>query len=1000
MRPRMNPLGPRFHRATTTNATSLALSLLALAIVTPDVSAQCSVHWSDAFPAGASGFNEEVLALAGGPTADGTPGLYAGGSFTADGGAVGEHVAMWNGHSWSPLGSGLDGDVFALTVFDDDEAGPNPPLLYAAGAFNNSGGVFANRIAAWDGSTWSALSSGMNSTGVRALVVFDDDDSGPNPPALHAAGFFTTAGGVVANRIAKWDGSSWSALGSGTSDGIHALAVFDDDGAGPNAPALYAGGAFLTASGVDANRIAKWDGSSWSALGSGMDSPVRTLAVFDVDGAGPLLPALYAGGSFNNAGGNTANHVARWNGSSWSAPGSGTSGEVLAFSVFDDDGDGPHLPKLVAGGKFTLAGGQSALRIATWDGASWSNCGAGVTYEPFVAQSSVMSLAVFDDDGAGPNLGTLYAGGHFTKAGAVVGVENLASWNGASWSIPVATGGVDEPTWALTAFDADGAGSTPPVLVAGGEFTGAGNVGVNRIGAWNGSSWSALGNGLNGSGTVTAYAMTVFDSDGGGPSLPALYVGGRFTSPGQAIAKWNGASWSALGGGLTGQQSINAPGHVYALATFDADGVGPNLPELYAGGAFQHAGSPAFVDNLARWNGSSWSQVGGGAGFEGLGNWVTALAVFDEDGGGPTPPALFVGGSFTAVQGGTIPAMSIARWNGSSWAALGSGMNYVVNALAVFDDDGDGPHPAALFAAGAFTTAGGVSANRVAKWDGISWSPLGSGINALVSDLSVFDQDGAGPNPPALYAGGWFTSAGGVSASRIARWDGASWSALGGGIDGGGGSVLALTAFDADESGPMPAGLFVGGDFIRASGEPSWNIASWIGCGSTFVSFCSGDGSLPTQCPCVPPNTVPNPAAAVGHGCANSLNASGALLSATGTVSPDTVKITVDVGPNYQAFAFLLKGNAAASDGFAGGDGIRCVDGQLIRFGGHFAGSNGDPIGQWCYPNSVQVLPVSTATAQPHAKAAYYQLYYRNAATDFCNPATTNYSNGCAVQWP
>ncbi len=982
------------------HAPSLAFSVLVLPILSPALSAQCTVHWSDAFPAGAAGFDAEVLALASGPTATGEPALYAAGAFTAGGGSVGHHIAMWDGSSWSPLGGGFDNDAFALTVFDDDGAGPNPPLLYAAGSFGSASGVAANRIAAWNGTSWSTLSSGMNSTGVRALVVYDDDDAGPNPPALIAAGYFTTAGGVAANRIAKWDGASWSPLGSGLTDGVHALAVFDDDGAGPNAPALYAGGAFLFAGELSANRIAKWDGSSWTSLGSGMDSPVRALAVFDEDGAGPSLPALFAGGAFGSAGGTSALRVARWNGTSWSAAGSGTSDEVFALAVFDDDGAGPHLPKLVAGGTFAVAGGQTARRIAAWNGTSWSSLGTGVTYSPSSNQSSVLSLGVFDDDGAGPNPATLYAGGKFTQAGAVVGVENVARWNGASWSVPEATGGVDGATWAVTPFDADGAGGNPPVLVAGGEFLGAGNVGVNRIAAWNGSTWSPLGNGLSGSGTVRAHAMTVFDGDGAGPNPPALYVGGRFTSPGQAIARWNGASWSALGGGLTGETLINAPGHVYALASFDADGEGPNAPELYAGGAFQHAGSPAFVDNLARWNGSSWSQVGGGAGFQSQGNSVMALCVFDEDAGGPAPPALFVGGNFTAVQGGTFPALNVARWDGASWSALGSGLNYVVNALAVFDDDGDGPNPPALFAAGAFTTAGGVSANRVAKWDGAAWSALGSGVNALVSDLAVFDQDGAGPNPPALYAGGWFTSAGGVVASRIARWDGAAWSALGGGIDGGGGCVLALTVFDRDESGPEPAGLIAGGDFARASGEASWNIAGWIGCGTTLVPFCSGDGSLPTPCPCETPNTVPNPPAAAGHGCASSLNASGALLSATGTVSPDTLKITVDVGPNYQAFAFLLKGNAASAEGFAGGDGIRCVDGQLIRFGGHFAGSNGDPIGQWSYPNSTQVLPISTATAQPPARNAYYQLYYRNPAASFCNPATTNYSNGCAVEWP
>ena len=117
-----------------------------------------------------------------------------------------------------------------------------------------------------------------------------DDGSGP---ALYAGGQFTTAGGVAANRIAKWNGSSWSPLGSGMNDGygvsVIALTVFDD-GSGP---ALYAGGYFTTAGGVAANYIAKWNGSSWSALGSGMNGGVVALTAFD-DGSGPALYAAAA----------------------------------------------------------------------------------------------------------------------------------------------------------------------------------------------------------------------------------------------------------------------------------------------------------------------------------------------------------------------------------------------------------------------------------------------------------------------------------------------------------------------------------------------------------------------------------------------------------------------------------------------------------------------------------------------------------------------------------
>ncbi len=121
---------------------------------------------------------------------------------------------------------------------------------------------------------------GVSGFSVIALTVFDDGSG----EALYAGGDFTTAGGVVVNYIAKWNGTSWSALGSGMDDDVRALTVFDD-GSGE---ALYAGGDFTTAGGVAADRIAKWNGTSWSALASGMDVIVNDLTVFD-DGSGEAL---------------------------------------------------------------------------------------------------------------------------------------------------------------------------------------------------------------------------------------------------------------------------------------------------------------------------------------------------------------------------------------------------------------------------------------------------------------------------------------------------------------------------------------------------------------------------------------------------------------------------------------------------------------------------------------------------------------------------------------
>src|SRR5262245_61564144 len=83
------------------------------------------------------------------------------------------------------------------------------------------------------------------------------------------------AGRAAVNRVAKWDGANWSALGSGMDQDVEALAVYDDGGGA----ALCAGGRVTVAGGVAVNRVAKWDGSSWSALGNGMNAPVHTLAV-------------------------------------------------------------------------------------------------------------------------------------------------------------------------------------------------------------------------------------------------------------------------------------------------------------------------------------------------------------------------------------------------------------------------------------------------------------------------------------------------------------------------------------------------------------------------------------------------------------------------------------------------------------------------------------------------------------------------------------------------
>jgi hypothetical protein len=266
---------------------------------------------------------------------------------------------MWNGSAWSALGSGpgnraLNNYVLALAVSGSD--------LYAGGNFTNAAGIAtADYVARWNGSAWSALGSNGSGDGAFTKFVGVLAVSGT---ILYAGGNFTdVAGNPRADRVVRWNGSAWSALGSnGSGDGainhqVWALAVSGSD--------LYVGGDFADAAGIAAaDYIARWNGSAWSALGSNgsgngaLNTEVDALAVSGSD--------LYVGGDFADAAGiAAADYLARWNGSAWSALGSNGSGDgalrsyVAAVAVSGTD--------LYVGGYFTNAAGiATADHVAKW----------------------------------------------------------------------------------------------------------------------------------------------------------------------------------------------------------------------------------------------------------------------------------------------------------------------------------------------------------------------------------------------------------------------------------------------------------------------------------------------------------------------------------------------------------------------------------------------------------------------------------------------------------
>jgi hypothetical protein len=678
--------------------------------------------------------------------------------------------------------SGVNGFVNALAV----DANGN---VYAGGDFTVAGSVIANHIAKWDGTDWRALGAGVNGS-VYALAL--------NGADVYAGGSFTSAGGIQTSNIARWDGTNWSALGVGVYGGIGVRSLAVD---GLN---LYVGGGFLTAGVVRASCITKWNGSSWTALGSGRDDTVHALAMNGT--------TLYAGGQFTGG-------IAKWNGTSWSSLGSGLGAAfnpmVRALAVSGGN--------LYVGGYFKTAGGVPANNIAKWDGSTWSGLGDGLG--PYVYALAATEDGVYAGDGStvkrwaggswsavgiylersvlalavqGTNV---IAGGEFKFTANQVPADHVAKWDGTAWSLlagPPETRTLNDKVHALAVAGGE--------LYVGGDFTQVGAVPANGIAKWNGESWSALGDGLVGgrrytyNGTSeTVLAIAVSGSN--------LYAGGYFTNagglPANHIARWDGVSWSPLGSGLIGYNALGVTfNSLYTPVDATVCALAVSGSNLYVGGNFTNAGGVA-ATCIAKWNGVAWSSLGSDTPLTSCGA-VRALVV---SGGN-----LYVGGHFS---GGGLNA--IARWNGSGWYSVGDGVSAYggscVSTIVVTGSD--------VYVGGRFTSAGypSIPAQGVAKWNGSSWSAMGLGLRyadpeeiAVVWALAL---DGTN-----LYAGGFFNLAGEAPANNIAKWDGTTWSALGSGttchI-----TKKAVNALVLDGAGH----LYVGGGFAAAGAVVSPYLA-------------------------------------------------------------------------------------------------------------------------------------------------------------------------------
>lgn len=713
-------------------------------------------NWDGEFGASSNnvGMGSELYALAVG---DGV--MYAGGAFLTANGQPLSRIGQWDGVTWRPLGTpgaeGVDGPVFSILVKGDS--------VIVGGQFSTAGGVPVKNIAVWKRSInrWFPLGEGV-SGGANAYVssIVNRGDT------IFAGGQFTTAGTVTANNVAVAINGEWKSLGTGNQNGVggtvNALAMLDDR--------LYVGGNFTRAGNRAVNSLAQWNGV-WGDVGGGVAGYVNTLTVspfntlmvggkFNTAGVDTVMNlAMWNGAKWannsisqNDLSGNpdevlTANrnlyegwidvevraiafveddmyvgghitrafpgeltfqyrpvsHIARYEHfkagrSYFYSLQQGVDGYVNALAT-----DGKNL---YAGGQFTKAGKLTTNYVARWDGRTWFTLGVEIG-------NIVTGLAVKDSK--------VYATWNPVTIGSTEPLGRIVQWNNPGWSevtIPVAG-----QIYSINRIGND--------LIVGGAFVNAGEqvaVNVARLDLLDGA-WHPLTRGSGVAGGDVSYVRAIAEHAG------ALYLGGQFTVadtiPARNIAVWEPSSdrWSALGAGLEGEVSAIA--------------VAPN-GDVYAGGEFLTSGSDT-VRRIARWDGQRWNPMLGG-----VDATVRAIAINGDN--------VYVAGDFDTVDG--RPMNHVARWDTrtNDWHPLGRGIEGhfapQITALAVV-----GRH---LFVAGYFTLAGGDSVHNIARWDGSEWNTLGSGLNNNAYTLAVEDNR--------LYVGGAFTEAGAKPAIYIGLW--------------------------------------------------------------------------------------------------------------------------------------------------------------------------------------------------------------------------------------
>lgn len=325
--------------------------------------------------------------------------------------------------------------------------------------------------------------------------------------------------------------------------------------------------------------LSRWTGNQWEIFGGGIhgdlvDLHADALLEMEMTTDRGRETVLVVGGKFPYAGDTYVRNLAIWNNEEFQPLGGGTDRTVEALCVYNGE--------LIVGGAFDYAGNVAVNHIARWDGERWHPLAGGV-YDAIPGEADgVTAMTVYHGD--------LYVVGDFSHADGKL-VNYVARWDGKEWSD--VGGGVELVGYEFTGLR-DVAVHDDKLVVAG-AFDYAGDTAAVNIAAWDGTEWEAFGAGGDPYDDVFQWRQALLSV---GSYNGLLYAGGDFSDTAgpnaEAIAVWDGQSWSEVDGGVVG-------GSFFLTLVMDfAPYVDDDVESLLIGGDFDHAGGE-LTDSVALW---------------------------------------------------------------------------------------------------------------------------------------------------------------------------------------------------------------------------------------------------------------------------------------------------------------------------------------------------------------------------------------------------------------